>query len=327
MASRRVTIIVPQESRYRLIDVLNATLNNRLASLSLPSLSKSKIRRLIPAGTVRVDNKTVTVPALLVRPGASITIDIDDSRAFSDKDPGDISFELDASSIIYEDDAIIAVNKPPRFPSEATVVEGRDHLLAAVKRYLHRQTASRNVPYAGLLHRLDRETSGIIILTKTRDANKSLFTQFSEHTIQKEYIALSWWNSTLPPPDEFTVHDYLGRISSKSAQAKWGPVTNNGDEAFTSFFVAHNYGSYGLIRALPRTGRTHQIRVHLSKSGCPILGDSLYGGPTTLPSLAALTIPRILLHAQSIQFVHPLNGQPMNLNTPIPPDFLPLLHE
>lgn len=272
---------------------------------------------------VSIDRKPVTVPAATVAPGASITVRIDASKAFSEREPGDIDFELDESRILYEDQSIIVVDKPSGLPSEATVVASRDHLHAAVKRYLWKVTQSRNEPYAGLLHRLDRETSGVIVLTKTREANAPLHAQFQNHDIQKEYIAVS---SAVSPRYRqgmtFRLESKIGRVTAKSARGKWGVVDKDGDLAITDFEVLLTTKEWTTLRANPRTGRTHQIRVHLSSIGLPIAGDSLYGGAT---QVSGLPVARVLLHAESITFAHPITAIPLTIKAPLPAEFRPFL--
>ena len=268
---------------------------------------------------VSIDRKPVTVPAATVTPGASITVRIDASKAFYEREPDDIDFELEESRILYEDQGIIVIDKPSGLPSEATVVASRDHLHAAVKRYLWKTTQSRNEPYAGLLHRLDRETSGVIILTKTREANAPLHAQFQDHSIKKEYIAVS--SAVLSRYREgmtFRLENMIGRVTAKSARGKWGVVSKEGDLAITDFEVLRVTKEWTAIRARPQTGRTHQIRVHLSSIGLPIAGDSLYGGATRV---SGLPVARVLLHAESITFAHPITAIPLTIKAPLPAEF------
>ncbi len=347
MATHRISLTNASRPGARLIDLLNESLPEECASRGLAVLSRSKIRRLIVAGAVSLNGRPARIPAAGVGRGCSITVDIDTERAFFEREPEDIAFELGPDRVLFEDDAVIVVDKPAGLPSEATVVAARDHLHAAVKRYLHRAAGSRNEPYAGLIHRLDRETSGVIILTKKREANASLHAQFLDHSVSKEYLALARLPRTPRAPggggertipgagDAFRVENRLARITAKSARGQWGAVPEGGDEAITDFTVERVFPSYLAVRAVPLTGRTHQIRVHLSGLGYPILGDGLYGGPDRVDLRAEgakrsdgareLVVPRVMLHAKTVSFRHPVDGRVVSVSAPLPEDFVPFL--
>lgn len=321
-----LTFTTPRNRSDRLMELLFSRISGTLA-LRYPDkvISRSKIRRLVIAGSVSVNGKQERRPDRSVPPGTTIRVRLDISRLFFEKKPDDISFELSQRSILHEDEWLLIVNKPARFPTEATVVESRDHLHAACKRYLEKSGVHRNTPYCGLLHRLDRETSGVIIFSKTRTVNASIQEQFVNKTIQKTYLAL-----TGCPPENtqiakrfaakprFTVQNRIARISPKSAQGKWGAVQTGGDEAHTDFELVEERDGLLLIRALPRTGRTHQLRVHLSGLGYPILGDTLYGGSS---SFHGRQVPRIMLHAAEIRITHPVSGKHLVISAPFPQDF------
>ncbi len=158
-------------------------------ALGLPEeCPMSKLRRLIISGSVFVNGRRLRIPSAALNRGDRIEVTLDPDLFFREKQPDDILFELRPQDILYEDEDLIAVNKPARLPTEATIVEGRDNLAAAVKRYLLTRTASE--PYLGLHHRLDRDTSGVILFTKRKEANAAVHRVFEEHLAQKEYIAL-----------------------------------------------------------------------------------------------------------------------------------------
>ncbi len=283
------------------------------------AVSRSKIRRLIIAGTVSVNGRQERRPERSVSPGAGILVKFNTSRFFHEKQPDDISFEIKPENVLYEDEWLLIVNKPARFPTEATIVESRDHLHAACKRYLNRSGEHRNPPYCGLLHRLDRDTSGVILFSKTRTVNAAIQEQFVNKTIQKLYYALTLSPDSAAPGTCFSVQNRLARISPKSAQGVWGAVTTGGEEALTDFEIARETNGLQLVRAWPRTGRTHQIRVHLAALGRPILGDSLYGGAT---NFLGNPVPRVMLHAAELLIVHPVSGEKLCVTAPPPEDFL-----
>jgi 23S rRNA pseudouridine1911/1915/1917 synthase len=271
----------------RLDELLLKTVPHELARLEKEEIvSKSKIRRLIVAGAVSINGRQIRVPSASVSRGQMITIRLDTEKFSFEKQPDDIAFELTEKDVLFEDDAIIVVNKPAGIPTEATMVASRDHLQAAVRRFLFRRAEREsgkiaNEPYVGVHHRLDRETSGVILFTKTRAVNEAVHAMFLDHTARKEYEALTV-KPRVMPHREFSVDNALGRISPKSAAAKWGAVKNGGDRAHTDFILLEPRETFLRIRAMPITGRTHQIRVHLAELGLPLLGDKLYGGPDTI---------------------------------------------
>lgn len=287
-------------------------------------VSRSKIRRLVIAGAVSVQGKQERRPDREISPGTVIRVQLNTTRFLYEKTPDDISFELGPESILYEDESMLIVNKPARLPTEATV-PGRDHLHAACKRYLEKNGNQRNTPYCGVLHRLDRETSGVIVFSKTRTVNAAIQNQFINKSIQKTYFALIGLSTDrtaavkkIEAEPLFTVQKRIARISPKSAQGKWGAVQTGGDEAHTDFELVEERDGLLLIRALPRTGRTHQIRVHLAGIDCPILGDTLYGGSS---SFHGRQVPRVMLHAAEIRITHPVSGELLVISAPLPQDF------
>ncbi len=294
------------------------------------SLSNSKIRRMIVAGAVSVDGLQIRRPSYELLRGQTVCIEFDKEKFFFEKQADDIAFEMTASDVLYEDDDLIAVNKPAFFPTEETIVGGekRDCLHAAVVRYLWAKSALRNPPYVGIMHRLDRETSGVILFTKTRTVNAAVHVMFEKRAVQKIYRAVcavsektgrTQASLRLEEDSTFFVENHIGRISPKSARAKWGELLaeRGGLYARTDFTVLERGVAGGLpvvkIEARPLTGRTHQIRVHLASIGLPILGDALYVAPE---------YKRTMLHAQHLTFQHPVSGKAITVSAPLPNEFL-----
>lgn len=285
-------------------------------------LSNSKIRRLILAGCVSVNSRQCVRPAFELRGRSTVTVNLDVEKFFFEKQPDDIEFVLTEKDVLFEDDVIIVVNKPAFLPVEQTITGNRKNLHDAVVDYLWKQNPSlRNPPYAGIMHRLDRETSGVILFTKSRSVNKAVHDMFENHTCQKTYHALI---SETPAvlkcgQNSFTVEKSLGRISASSQAAKWGSVAESkgGLYAKTVFRIlgpvtlktAAGFKKTILIEAKPFTGRTHQIRVHSSENGMPLLGDKLYGGEKW---------NRVMLHAFSLEFPHPITGKLMQISVRAP---------
>ena len=330
------------ENKLRLDEFLRAELPGSIGSQSA-SISNSKIRRLILAGAVQVNGRPVLRPAFELRGRSLVTVRFDAEKFFYEKQPDDVVFEMSDDVVLYEDDNLIFINKPADFPVEQTITGNRANLHDAAVDYLWKRNPSlRNPPYLGIMHRLDRTTSGVIVFTKNRPVNKALSEIFQSHDLTKEYLAvveapaagrhsgpsrhpgktshpelrerrlkagemLQWSISSESPSgcaakgegSTFTVEMYMGRVTGKSQQGKWGelPEARGGQYSKTNFRVLKKITVEGrlclLIECNLHTGRTHQIRVHLASCGLPILGDELYGGHPA---------KRLYLHAARLSF-------------------------
>ncbi len=272
--------------------------------------SNSKIRRLIIAGAVHVNGRPVLRPAFELRGISSVEVAFDPQRFFYEKQPEDAAFQMSDESVLYEDDNLIFVNKPADYPVEQTITGNRANLHDAVVDYLWKRNPSlRNPPYVGIMHRLDRTTSGVILFTKTRAVNKEVSEVFQSHNLTKQYLAL-----VEAPKREvessFTVEMYMGRVTGKSQQGKWGdvPQSRGGQYSRTDFRILRQLTVEGrpclLIECSLYTGRTHQIRVHLASQDLPILGDTLYG---------ARPAKRLYLHAAHLAF--DINGKQYDVSS------------
>lgn len=257
-----------------------------LAIKSETEISNSKIRRLIVSGQVFVNGKCVNRPAFELRGNSTVCVEFDEEKFFYEKQPDDIKFEVTDEAVLFEDENLIFINKPSGFPVEQTITGNRANLHDAVVAYLWKRNATlRNPPYVGIMHRLDKDTSGVILFTKNRPVNKPVQNMFATHEFTKEYLAVvTDKKGFLKVGKTFTVEKYMGRVSGKSTQGKWGSVSdkNGGQFSKTDFEVLEKLSLEGkscfLIKCNLYTGRTHQIRVHLSEEGFPILGDEIYGG-------------------------------------------------
>ena len=277
--------------------------------------SNSKIRRLILSGCVLVNNQKINRPAFELRGNSSITVFFEPEKFFYEKQTNDIDFVLTEKDILFEDENLIFINKPAFFPVEKTIVEDRKNLHQVLIDYLWKRSPElRNPPYVGIMHRLDKDTSGIIVFTKNRPANKIISETFQNHNLIKEYVAIcpinqiqkSQQSMQLKVGDTFTVEGFMGRISGKSSQGKWGFVSEKegGQYSKTDFIVESKVKVEGVeclkIKCILYTGRTHQIRVHLSSKGLSILGDQIYGNEKSKVG------NRLYLHASRLAFTNEL---------------------
>jgi len=289
-------------------------------------VSNSKIRRLIMAGCVSVNGSLCRNPSFILRKNSIVTVNLDEKKFFYEKKPDDIDFELTEKDVLFEDDCIIVVNKPAFYPSEPTIVKDRGNMQAAVINYLWKKNPSlRNPPYVGIMHRLDRETSGVLLFTKTRSVNNAVHEMFEKHTAKKQYRAVCTYKGNSTKKDlfkegnTFTVDNYIGRISPKSAECKIGVLSKDrgGQSAHTDFKTVGVNKQYYYIDCFLLTGRTHQIRVHLSSLGLPLVGDELYGGVKGFDECN----DRIMLHACQLSFSHPVTKEIIVVNAPLPQGF------
>lgn len=294
---------------------LDSFLRREIPLVVEKEISNGKIRRLILAGCVSVNSKQCRIPAYNLKVGSTVSADIQEEKLFFEKPADDIDFTLTQKDVLFEDEYIIVVNKPAYLPTEDTFVKERKSMHSCVVEYLWNKNRSlRNPPYVGIIHRLDKETSGVLLFTKKREANKSLSEQFSQHTINKIYRAVCEVKIK-PQQKEFTVENFLTRISAKSSACKMGITKDEtkGQHAKTKFKIVKEDGKKVFVECILFTGRTHQIRVHLSSKGLPICGDELYGSTVK---------GRIMLHAHTLEFTHPVSGERMKIESPLSAQFL-----
>jgi RluA family pseudouridine synthase len=306
------------ENGRRLDDFLAAWLPEVLAL----EVSRAQVRKLISSGGVYVSSRQLTQPAYIVRQGSRVEAFVDVARLKSDATRNDRPFELTGSHILFEDEWLIAINKPPGLPTQATLDPTRPHLYGLLKSFLQERDGDH--AYVGLHHRLDRDTSGVVLFTKKPEANAGVAELFVKHLAQKTYWALSGLVTDSPllgfsSGHAWEVRNLLGRDPrAPSKKNRFASVRSGGDPAHTRFRLLESFGEIALIEARPLTGRTHQIRVHLSEQGAPILGDETYGG---VGLDAEVRAPRLLLHAASLTFPHPISKLEISVESPIPEDF------
>ena len=240
--------------------------------------------------------------------------------------PNDVEavYQIHSKNILYEDNALIVVHKPSGLPTQPTLDPQRDNLFYAVQRYVGKNG------YVGLHHRLDVGTSGPVLMTKMREVNAAIAEDFKERRIHKQYCALSITKQNFEK--DFEIRNYIGELKGSKPQ-KFGCVTKGGKFAHS---ICHLEECISLKEGLCvdaffvtlLTGRTHQIRVHLSHAGAPVIGDHLYGTDEPLPrSLKAILPNRLCLHSCAIAFRHPLTRQEISVQDPIPDEFLRFLKQ
>jgi len=210
--------------------------------------------------------------------------------------------------VVFFDQHLVVVNKPAGVLVHPTVEEEQDTVLTRTLAALARRAAEGGRLF--VVHRLDRETSGVMVLARSHAAAERLHRQFRAHTVARTYLALVAGDLVR----EVTVRRSIGRPRPTARRAALAP--GRGKEAVTHFTPVERLGAATLVEACPETGRTHQVRVHLAYLGHPVLGDPLYGGAATQPN----AVPRLALHAKQLTFTHPVDGRRLEFAVPLPAD-------
>jgi 23S rRNA pseudouridine1911/1915/1917 synthase len=216
---------------------------------------------------------------------------------------------LPRDRLLFADEHVAAVDKPAGVPSQPTLATDRGHLPELVARLLGGEVLP--------VHRLDRETSGVVVLARTREAAARLSAAFRQGAPVKTYLALC---ARGPQPSEGRIDAPLGPDRGRPGRRT---VVAGGEPAATAWRTLRlGPGGQALVEARPETGRTHQIRVHLAHLGAPLLGDARYGGPRRVLEVA---VPRVMLHAFRLEIRHPVTGAILSLGAPLPDDFRAVL--
>ncbi len=277
--------------------------------------SRRMMRRLKVRGSMLVNGR----PAVLrdrLRAGDEVVL------ALPDLPSPNIVPEERPLSILYEDDALIAVDKPAGVLVHPVRGQGEGTLAQAIAFHLEAEGRS---PKPRPVHRLDRDTSGVIIFAKDAHAHHRLALQFDRHELTKEYLAVVWGRVA---EERGTLSGHLRKVSGRMVVVADGEGKDEGENearlVVTDFEVAERLaGGATVLRLYPRTGRTHQIRAQLAAAGHKVIGDRLYGPTDPRPGL----IGRHALHAMSIGFTHPTTGRPIELVAPLPADMAGLIEE
>lgn len=282
-------------------------------------ISRSALQRLIELGRIRLNDQVVKA-SQKIKPGDRITMDVPKPEPLS------IRGEAIPLDILFEDDFLLVLNKPSGIVAHPAPGNWTGTLVNALLH--HFQTSGGTISTIGgkerpgLVHRLDKETSGIMVVTKTDEAHRALATQFKLHTITRVYEAVVWG---VPKKGRGLIELAIGR--DVKDRKKFSARTTSPKQSSTEYVVARRYGKVAAhVLLYPRTGRTHQLRVHLTSLGHPILGDHTYGGRRVC-AIEELTIPRVMLHARTLGFIHPSTGVLEEFTRPVPADMETVMSE
>jgi 23S rRNA pseudouridine1911/1915/1917 synthase len=306
-ASRLNVRVSAAEAGARLADALERWL---AAAVGRP-VPRARVRALLAAGGVRVDGAVSRGAGRPLRAGQRVEAVVRPQLLRPLAEHTDRAFRLTERAVLFRDDALLAVDKPPGLPTHATADPARPSLVAHVERYL--RDLGRGA-YVGVHQRLDRDTSGVVLFATDERANAGLARAFEERRVEKTYVALVARPRVVPGGPlviRRPVRSRAGRTRSTAREDAARP-------AATEVVVREILGDALLVEARPRTGRRHQVRVHLAHEGMPILGDPVYGD-------AGERAPRLMLHARRLALPHPLTGEPLAIESPLPEDFAALL--
>ena len=309
------TIVVPNNDADARLD--------QFVTSHLENVSRSRVQELIAAGNVLVDDNQAR-PSLKLRGGERITI-----LGPAERPPLRAIAEEIPLNILYEDDDLAIVDKPAGMMVHAGAgatddARNRGTLVNALLHHFATLSALGGEIRPGIVHRLDKETSGLIVVAKNDESHRKLAAQFSRREIKKTYIALvqGWLKKDSGTISASISRDRIRRIRMTTRQS-------GGREAISHYQVVRRidstYGKFTLLTVKIDTGRTHQIRVHLSSLGHPVVGDTLYGAPLEIRphrgkqrTGAAISLPRNFLHAAQLELTHPRTDKKIALTSPLP---------
>lgn len=300
---------VPDSAAGRRFDAVLAEL--------FPAYSRSRLSAWIKSGDARLDGHEAR-PRDAVRGGETVSVTVVlDVQTHSE--PEDIALD-----VLYEDEHVIVIDKPAGLVVHPGAGNPAGTLVNAL---LHRDPSMNALPRAGIVHRLDKDTSGVMVVARTLPAHTALISQLSSREVHRQYLAVVVGALVSGGTANLAI-DRHPRDRIRMA------VREDGRDAVTHYRLRERFRAHTLLECRLETGRTHQIRVHMAHLKHPIIGDPLYGGPLKLPKGATPELIETLrafkrqaLHAETLEFVHPISGEPVRCTAPVPADMQALIAE
>ena len=316
---KKLTFKIPEGKKKERIDTFLAN--------SIEHTSRAKVQKLLKNELVKVNGKIVKAN-YKISAGDVIDVTVPIPPRPDKIEPEDIPLD-----IVYEDDYLMVINKPAGMVVHPSAGNYTGTLVHALLHYTQKLSKVNEEIRAGIIHRLDKETTGLLVVAKDEWVHLKLAEQFSSHTIKREYWAVCWGLFDEPKGE------VIGNIArSKKDRKKFAISETEGKHAHTFYEVLEEFEYTSLIKLRLKTGRTHQIRVHLSSINHPIFGDPTYGGRrisygTNIPKIKERVnklleiMPRQALHAKTLGFIHPITKKEILLDSELPVDFAMLLNE
>ncbi len=283
--------------------------------LASKNLTRSMALKIIKSGNIKVDDKVIIKPAFLLKENQSVSVLIPEIKKIEIL-PLDLKIP-----ILFEDEHLAVVEKPSGISVHPSQTENAPTLVHGLLHSLKSLSSIGGVERPGIVHRIDKGTSGILLISKSDLVHQHLSTQFKEHTITRRYLALVLGNIS-EKGQKGKIETFYGR-NPKHRKKMTGKIKSN-RIALTHWKLVRTFlgGKISLIECDLKTGRTHQIRVHMSEFGFPILGDSLYGNAKSAQRiLGKMNLSHQLLHAYYLQFEHPVTKKTLEFSSDLPADF------
>ncbi len=294
--------------------------------------TRNKVQKGIDSGRVLVNNKTVSAN-YKIKPADEIVVYSDREARGEEIIPEDMPLD-----IVYEDEELLLINKPAGLVVHPGCGNYTGTLINGIAGYLTRTNTAINeetLPRYGMVHRIDKNTSGLLVLAKTDRAVASLAKQFFNHTVQRRYYSLVWGDLT---ENEGTINAHIGRNLRQRKLFAAFPEGDHGKEAITHYTVLERFGYVTLVECRLETGRTHQIRVHMQYIGHPLFNDDTYGGDSIVKGTIFARYRQFVdncfsicrrqaLHAKTLGFLHPGTGKEMFFNSDLAPDIAAVIEK
>ena len=301
MKTEAVEIVYEQASSQRI---------DKFLAEKLTQLSRAKIQELIAVGEVSVNGKVVTKASYKLQGGELVSVNVTETAEFA---PLGKAIDL---NVVYEDEQVLVINKPAGMVVHPGAGNEQETLVNALLHYYPQIAGVGEPARPGIVHRLDKETSGVMIVAKTAGAYNWLVRQFKNRRAIKSYLALV---DGKPPTPTGRIETRIGR-DDKQRQRMAVTYGDQGRKAETEYYTVKEYRDHTLLEVLPLTGRTHQIRVHLAFLGCPVVGDRIYGRRKK-----SLELSRFFLHASKLKIRLPGNQQETEFSASLPADLQNIL--
>jgi 23S rRNA pseudouridine1911/1915/1917 synthase len=295
-------------------------LDKALAEAS--GLSRARVQALISEGVVTVDGVAVTQPSAKAEAGAAFSVAVPPATDPKAR-PQDIPL-----TVVFEDEHLIVVDKPAGLVVHPAAGNLDGTLVNALLHHCAGQLSGiGGVARPGIVHRIDKDTSGLLVVAKSDAAHEGLARQFADHSIERAYLALC---NGQPNPPAGTISARIGRSdANRKKMAVLPKESSRGRHAVTRYKTLRKMPHCSLVECRLETGRTHQVRVHLASIGHPLVGDPVYGRSSSAlrPVLQKLGFSRQALHAAALGFIHPVTGHRLSFSSDLPPDMAELIDE